>query len=105
MNYKHLIVLAGAFLVASLPAAVVAAPPKVEDFVRQATYSSAKISPTGEFLAMTVERGEQDVLTVLRTKDLSVVKVNQLPDEKSVGRFEWVNDNRLVFNSIRKVGR
>ncbi|WP_231120474.1 alpha/beta hydrolase family protein [Cognatilysobacter tabacisoli] len=105
MINKHLIVLAGAFLAASLPVAVLAAPPKVEDFVRQATYSSAKISPTGEFLAMTVERGEQDVLTVLRTKDLSVVKINQLPDEKSVGRFEWVNDNRLVFNSIRKVGR
>lgn len=55
--------------------------------------------------ASTAQRGEQDVLIVLRTEDLSIVKVNQLPDEKNVGRFEWVNDTRLVFNSIRKFGR
>lgn len=45
------------------------------------------------------------MLIVLRTEDLSIVKVNQLPDEKNVGRFEWVKDTRLVFNSIRKFGR
>ena len=53
----------------------------VEDFVRHPTYSGVKISPSGEYLAMTVDRGEQDVLTVLRTDDLSVVKVNQLPED------------------------
>ncbi len=53
---------------------------------------------------MTVNRGEQDVLTVLRTKDLSLVKVNQLPDSKSVGSFHWTSNDRLMFNSIRKVG-
>ncbi|TXH64986.1 MAG: S9 family peptidase [Lysobacteraceae bacterium] len=64
-----------------------------------------KISPTGEYLAMTVDRGEQDVLAVLRTRDLSVIKVNQLPNEKSVGAFHWVSPQRLMFNSIRKFGR
>ncbi|TQD51606.1 S9 family peptidase [Lysobacter aestuarii] len=64
-----------------------------------------KISPDGEYLAMTVDREGQDVLTVLRTKDLGVVNVNQLPNEKSVGSFYWVSANRLMFNSIRKVGR
>jgi dipeptidyl aminopeptidase/acylaminoacyl peptidase len=82
-----------------------AAAPSIEDFVRHPTYSSVKISPTGEYLAMTVDRGDQDVLTVLRTKDLGIVKVNQLPDKKSVGSFHWVSPERLVFNSIRKVGR
>ncbi|GAB3343216.1 alpha/beta hydrolase family protein [Marilutibacter aestuarii] len=81
------------------------APIPVEDFVRHATYSTVKISPDGEYLAMTVDREGQDVLTVLRTKDLGVVNVNQLPNEKSVGSFYWVSANRLMFNSIRKVGR
>ncbi|RYF31434.1 MAG: S9 family peptidase, partial [Comamonadaceae bacterium] len=63
-----------------------------------------RISPDGQYLAMTVDRGEQDVLTVLRTKDLSIVKVNQLPDEKSVGSFYWTSPNRLIFNSVRKIG-
>ncbi|QOW25824.1 S9 family peptidase [Lysobacter sp. H23M47] len=63
-----------------------------------------KISPDGEYLAITVDRGEQNVLTVLRTEDLSVVKVNQLPDSKSVGSFYWTSPDRLMFNSIRKYG-
>lgn len=81
-----------------------AASPTIEDFVRHPTYSGVKISPNGDYLAMTVDRGDQDVLTVLRTKDLSIVKINQLPDEKSVGSFYWVGPERLLFNSIRKVG-
>lgn len=77
----------------------------VSDFVRHPTYSGVKISPNGEYLAMTVDRGEQDVLTVLRTSDLGIVKVNQLPDQKSVGQFYWVGPQRLMFTSVRKVGR
>lgn len=77
----------------------------IEDFVRHSTYSSVKISPNGEYLAMTVDRGDQDILTVLRTSDLSVVKLNQLPDKKSVGSFYWTSPNRLMFNAIRKLGK
>lgn len=79
-------------------------PAGIEDFVRHPTYSGTRISPTGEYLAMTVDRGDQDVLVVLRTKDLSVVKVNQLPDTKSVGAFYWTSPERLLFTAVRKVG-
>ncbi|WP_242110722.1 alpha/beta hydrolase family protein [Luteimonas aquatica] len=77
----------------------------ISDFVKHPTYSTVKISPNGEYLAMTVDKGEQDVLAVMRTKDLSLVKINQLPDEKSVGQFYWVSPERLLFNSVRKFGR
>lgn len=86
-------------------AAVEPAPLPIEDFVRHPTYSEVRISPAGEYLAMTVDRGGQDVLTVLRTADLSIVKVNQLPDEKSIGSFYWVSRDRLVFNAVKKFGR
>lgn len=76
----------------------------LEDFVKHPTYSEVKISPTGEYLAITADHGDQDVLTVLRTSDLKILKVNQLPDKKSVGSFYWVNPNRLMFNAIRKMG-
>lgn len=78
--------------------------PPVRDFVKHPTYSGVRISPTGEYLAMTVDRGEQDVLLVLRTKDLSVVKLNQLPDDKSVGLFRWTSPDRLIFNAEEKFG-
>ena len=81
-----------------------AAPPPVEDFVRQATYSSARISPNGEYLGILVDRGEQDVLTILRMSDMSIVKVNQLPDGKSVAGFQWIGDERLMFTAVRKFG-
>ncbi|HEU4812913.1 MAG TPA: prolyl oligopeptidase family serine peptidase [Xanthomonadaceae bacterium] len=81
-----------------------AARPTIADFVRHATYSSVRISPTGEYLAMTVEKDEQDVLVVLRTEDLELLKINQLPDEKSVGSFHWTSPERLIFTAIRKIG-
>lgn len=77
----------------------------VEDFVRHATYSGAKISPNGDYLAMTVEREERYVLVVLRTKDLSPLKINELPDQKSVGQFYWASPERLIFTATRRIGR
>ena len=76
----------------------------IQDFVRHSTYSGVKISPNGEYLALTADRNGQDVLVVLRTKDLSLMKVNQLPDEKSIGSFYWTSPERLLFTSIKKVG-
>ena len=106
MKKLHLAVLGLTLCAASAQAAdAPSGAPSIADFVRHPTYSGAKISPSGEYLALTVDRGDQDVLTVLRTKDLSVVKVNQLPDEKSVGQFEWVSPERLIFNSVKKLGR
>lgn len=76
----------------------------VKDFVSHPNFSAAKISPNGEYLAITVDRGDQDVLTVMRTSDLQIIKINQLPDKKSVGSFYWTSPNRLMFNAVRKMG-
>ena len=89
---------------AAIPASAATTPIAIADFVRHPTYSAVKLSPTGDYLAITVDRGEQDVLTVLRTADLSVMKINQLPDEKSVGDFHWVSADRLMFTAVRKMG-
>lgn len=88
--------LAGTSLAADLP--------PVEDFMRPAAYSSAQISPDGKYLGIIVDRGDQDVLTILNMSDLSVLKVNQLPDKKSVAGFQWVGDDRVIFTAVRKVG-
>ncbi len=79
-------------------------PIPISDFVKRARYSAAKISPLGEYLALQVERGEQDVLVVLDAKTLRLIKVNQLPGDKSVGSFYWVGPSRLMFNSTKKIG-
>ena len=100
--------LAAAALLAGSTAAIdhaqAAGKPTIADFVRHPTYGTVRISPTGEYLAMTVEQDEQDVLVVLRTEDLKPLKVNKLPDEKSVGAFYWTSPDRLLFTAIRKIG-
>lgn len=85
------------------PAVTLAVPP-VEDFVKRPSFGSARISPGGEYLALSVDQGEQDVLTILRTSDLQPLKVNILPEKKSIGQFYWVSDDRLVFNAVKKMG-
>ena len=65
-----LLTLVGALLNQS---AIAAQPQPISDFVSHPIYSSVKISPTGEYLAMTVDRGDQDVLTVMRTSDLKLI--------------------------------
>src|SRR4249919_1998307 len=88
-------------------ATAVAAPPiiPVEEFVKHAEFSVAKISPNGEYLAMTTQRGEQDALVVLSIKDMAVVKMTQLPNEKSIGAFYWVGSKRLMFTAVQNFGR
>lgn len=78
--------------------------PPVKDFVRRPAFSQARISPDGDYLATTVDRGQQDVLVVLKMADLSLVSVNQIPDDKSVGQFLWVGPKRLMFGATIKSG-
>jgi len=101
-NFLKSAVLAGACL---FSVGAVAKPLQpVRDFVSHPGYGVVKISPNGEYLALTVDRGDQDVLTVMRTSDLSIVKVNQLPNQKSIGSFYWVSPDRLMFNAVKKLG-
>lgn len=99
------VLVACALLIPPLGAAAAKQPLQpVRDFVSHPSYGTVKISPNGEYLAITVDKGEQDVLAVMRTSDLSLVKVNQLPDNKSVGSFFWTSPNRLMFNAVKKLG-
>lgn len=102
---RHLVLVCGLAMFVCCGAAFAADIIPIQDFVKHPTYSSVKISPNGEYLAMTVDRGDQDVLTVLRMSDLGIVKVNQLPEKKSVGSFYWTSPNRLMFNAVKKLGK
>ncbi|MDH5829475.1 S9 family peptidase [Luteimonas sp. M1R5S18] len=103
MKYSSSFLIVLAALTAPLSARAAGLQP-VEDFVSHPSYSAVRISPNGEYLAMTVDKGEQDVLVVMRTGDLELLKVNQLPDDKSIGSFYWVSPERLIFNAVKKLG-
>lgn len=77
----------------------------VADFIKSPTYSSAKISPNGDYLGMIVERGERDVLIILDAKTLKMLQVHQAQEENSVGIFHWIGPKRLMLTTTRKTGR
>lgn len=104
MLFAPLALAMATLLPAQSPAAAPAAPYSIADFVKHASFSSARISPNGDYLAISVDLGEQDVLTILRTSDLKVLKVNQLPDKKSIGSFYWISPERIMFNAVKKQG-
>ncbi|MDB6163397.1 MAG: peptidase [Xanthomonadaceae bacterium] len=79
-------------------------PASLKDFVRHPEYSYAKISPDGEFLAITALAGKQTVLAVLRLKDMSVISHTRLMGDRSVGTFDWAGPNRLIFSAVMNLG-
>lgn len=105
---KSIVTLISIVILAALPMlapAQTAEPAPIRDFLRYPSYSEVKLSPSGEYLAMTVSRGEKDVLVVLQARDMAVTSVTELPGNYSVGRFYWGNPKRLVFNAYIKTGK
>lgn len=70
----------------------------VERIVREADFEDIALSPTGEYLAATVPKGERTVLAVLRRNDKAVTAVFEMEGKTHVTDFEWVSDTRLVLS-------
>ena len=78
--------------------AATAAPPPAEAFFEEPVLSGAKLSPDGRLVAMRVGgKGQRARLAVLDTATMKATVVARF-DEAHVGRFQWVNAQRLVFD-------
>jgi dienelactone hydrolase len=90
-------------LAAGLAQAQPAAPlPPPESFFDNAVFGAARLSPNGRLLAVRIGRpGKREALAVL---DLATNKASQVAvfADVDVGRFEWVNDQRVVFDTADK---
>ncbi|PHV04803.1 dipeptidyl aminopeptidase [Janthinobacterium sp. BJB412] len=84
---------------APAPAAPAAKPPPAASFFEPARFDAPKLSPNGQFLAARTALPDGRLrLSVVRLDDLSVKVVAAFGDA-DVGYFDWVNDQRLVFNA------
>lgn len=85
-------------LAALLPGTSRAAPPSVEAFFQEPVLSAAALSPDGRVLAMRVSaKGGRARLAVLNLETMKPTVVASF-DEADVEHFQWVNDQRLVFD-------
>lgn len=83
------------------PASAQALPP-IEHFFDNPEFSAAQLSPSGRYLAARVGgKGARERLAVLDLSDNSARVVANFSDA-DVRDFNWVNDERLLFNSTDK---
>ncbi len=72
----------------------------VEDFFRTPRLARPKLSPSGRYLAGAVPGGKRVYLWVLDLENLGQSKVVAEFDDADIGDYEWVNDQRIVFDVI-----
>ncbi len=86
----------------AVQAQATAPPPAPEHFFESPSFGGAKLSPDGRLLAVRIGKpGKRDALAVY---DMASAKAHQVASfaDADIGRFEWVNSKRLVFNTADK---
>ncbi len=76
----------------------------VRDFFRHSEVNDIELSPTGEFLAVTVPQDDRTLLAVLRTEDKGIVAKWDYGANMHVVDVVWVNDERFLVRVAEKLG-
>lgn len=77
----------------------------IEDFFKDAEFTSISISPDGKHMAVTVPQEDRTVLAVLRVADKGVVGKWDFGPDRHFRQVLWANDERLLFYVGFKTGR
>lgn len=91
----------GALLLPALQPAVAS---DIGPFVDRDKFESIKLSPTGEFYAITIPMENETLLALRRRVDHKIVGSVSMGSRTHVHDFWWVNDTRVVFNIAEKIG-
>jgi dipeptidyl aminopeptidase/acylaminoacyl peptidase len=103
MSFRYLIGVVCALALGtsvSVHAQVDAGPPPAEHFFESNAFGGAALSPSGRSLAVRMSKpGHRQFLVVIELDTKRATAVAQYSDF-DIGDFQWVNDERLVFNVI-----
>ncbi|MFT5164626.1 MAG: hypothetical protein ACI9FJ_003233 [Alteromonadaceae bacterium] len=73
----------------------------IEDFSKHNQFSNVKISPTGEFLAVSMRRENgKTMIGIVDRKTMGFASTIDLDYKEMPGDFRWVNDTRLVVEVL-----
>ena len=70
----------------------------LEPFLKRDMISALKISPTGEYYAMTVPLEDQTILAVIRRSDKQVTSKVSAGRDSVINGVWWVSDERVVVS-------
>jgi len=78
----------------------------IEQFTRHDEFGTIKISPDGEFVALTTGKYGRTLLTFISLKDMKLVSGVRAPDGFEIDDFRWVSATRLIYMiAERQLGR
>lgn len=77
----------------------------VGDFFKDPEFTSVSLSPTGEFITVSVPNEDRTLLVALRVADMKMVGNWNYGPKKHIERVQWVNDERFFMYVTEKVGR
>lgn len=89
----------------ALLAAPVLAQVPVGDFFRDAEVSSVSLSPTGEYMTVSVPQEDRTILAAFRVADMKLVAKWDYGEKQHIEGVRWVNDRRFLMYATYKVGR
>ncbi|MCB1568967.1 MAG: S9 family peptidase [Xanthomonadales bacterium] len=77
----------------------------IQDFFKEAEFTSVSLSPDGQHIAITVPQADRTLLAVLRVADRGIVGKWDYGKDRHIRNVMWVNDERLLFGVAKKTGR
>jgi dipeptidyl aminopeptidase/acylaminoacyl peptidase len=77
----------------------------VLDFFKDSEVSSISLSPTGEFLAVSIPQGDRTILAAFRSADMSLVGKWDYGEKKHIETVRWVTNDRFLMYVTIKSGR
>jgi dipeptidyl aminopeptidase/acylaminoacyl peptidase len=92
-------------LLVLLPAAVQAVEVPLGDFFKDAEFTSVSLSPTGEYMTVSVPQGDRTVLAAFRVSNMELMAKWDYGERKHIDRVRWVSDERFFMYVSLKVGR
>jgi dipeptidyl aminopeptidase/acylaminoacyl peptidase len=76
----------------------------MEDLFKDPEFTNVSLSPTGEYIAVSVPREDRTILVVLRVSDMKPTGSWEHGQNRHVDRVYWVNDHRFFMYVSLKLG-
>lgn len=83
----------------------VPAPPGIDDLLRRPEFSDVRLSPRGDYLALTAPMEDRSVLVIMRRADRTITTSVNPGADAFIDGVSWIGDERVVVAWSRRFGR
>jgi dipeptidyl aminopeptidase/acylaminoacyl peptidase len=77
----------------------------IGDFFKDPEFKNVSLSPSGEYITVSVPQGDRTVLAAFRVSDMKLIGKWDYGEKKHIDSVVWVNDDRFFMFVSRKLGR